>query len=318
MSQAPAAHRLAAPIRPARLRPGDTVAVCAPAGPVTPERLKAGLAILEARYRVVMAPEVFARKGYLAGSDDRRADELNRYLREGDVRAIFLTRGGYGLMRILDRLDAAALRADPIPIVGFSDATALLAWARTCAGVGGVHGPVVAQLGKLDHPDIAWLFRLLEDPKAPGQLPWTLTPWGAPPRAALSGPLVGGNLCLLSHLVGTPYQIDVRDALVFIEEIGEPPYRVDRYLTHLHLAGALEGAKAVLAGDFHGCEEPEGGYEGSPGPVELVGARMRDFGIPVIAGLPLGHGPRNAALPFAAACTVDPSGHLSLDEPAVS
>jgi muramoyltetrapeptide carboxypeptidase len=318
MSGGPAEISCITPTRPARLRQGDKVAVCAPAGPVTPDRLAAGLSILEDRYRVIMTPELYARDGYLAGSDDRRADEFNRYLRDPDVRAIVLARGGYGLMRILERLDAAALRADPIPIVGFSDATALLAWAHLRAGVGGVHGPVVTQLGKLEAGDIAWLFRLLEDPSAPGKLPWALSPLTTALRREVRGPLLGGNLCLLSHLAGTPYQLDMSGAILFIEEVGEPPYRLDRYLTHLKLAGALDGVKAALAGDFYGCEEPGGGYEGVPGPLELVGARLGDFGITCLGGIPLGHGPRNAALPFAAACTVMPDGRLTLEEPAVS
>ncbi len=305
-------------VLPPRLRAGDRVAVCAPAGPVTrPERFRAGLAVLEERYRVVCDPELFAQTGYLAGSDERRADELNRYLRDADVRAIFLARGGYGLMRILGRLDDAALRDDPVPIVGFSDATALLAWARARAGVASVHGPVVAQLGKLGRDDVAWLVRLLEDPRPPGDLGWQLESVGEPLPKPHRGALVGGNLCLLSHLAGTPYQVDTERAIVYLEEVGEPPYRLDRYLTHLQLSGALAGAGAVIAGDFCGCDEPADGYAGAPSPVGVVDERLLAMGLPGLCGAPFGHGDRHAALPFGTAAALE-DGRLLLEEAAVS
>src|SRR3990170_3842307 len=134
---------------PPRLREGDTVAVPAPAGPVPVEPFRAGLGILESRYKVVYDEGIFARTGFFAGDDRRRADELNRYVAAPDVRAILCARGGYGTMRILDQLDGDALRRDPKPLVGFSDITALLAWAAAAAQVRPVHGPVVTQLGHL-------------------------------------------------------------------------------------------------------------------------------------------------------------------------
>src|SRR5688572_29485978 len=146
-------------VTPPRLRPGDTVAIPAPAGPVPAEGFEAGVRLLAQRYKVVYDEALFERTGFLAGSDDRRADELNRYLADPDVRGIICARGGYGVMRILDRLDAAALRRDPKPIVGFSDVTALLAWSVAEAQVLPIHGPMVVQLGKLPPADVEWLFR---------------------------------------------------------------------------------------------------------------------------------------------------------------
>src|SRR5687768_16255358 len=141
---------------PRALRPGDTVAVPAPAGPVFPEGFHAGIAILSQRYKVVYDEELFVRTGFLAGSDDRRADELNRYLADPDIRGIVCARGGYGVMRILDRLDADALRRDPKLIVGFSDMTALLSWSVMAAHVRPVHGPMIVQMGRLPPDDVAW------------------------------------------------------------------------------------------------------------------------------------------------------------------
>ncbi len=313
-------HPQPAIIRPPRLRPGDRVAVCAPAGPVSEAKIRAGLEVLRARYRVEVAPDLCARRGYLSGSDDERAESINRYLRDPDIRALFVARGGYGLLRILDRLDAPALARDPIPLVGFSDVTALLAWAAGRAGVGGVHGPVVSQLGHLADGDVAWLFRLLEDPRPPGELAWPLERVGRPFDDEVRGRLVGGNLCLLSHLAGTPHQVDARGAVMFIEEVGERPYRIDRYLTHLSLAGALTGARAVVAGEFFGCEEgaDDGAASDVPAAGEVVDERLRALSLPGLAGAPFGHGRHNAALPYAAACALSPEGRLALAESGVT
>ena len=173
-------------IAPARLRPGDTVAIVAPASPVPADRLRAGLAAAGDRYRLQVPDDIGRATGYLAGSDEERAAELNRCLRDPDVRALWLARGGYGIMRILPLLDADALRADPKPIVGFWTTTALLGWALAAAGVRGIHGPVVVQLGKLPPEDAGWLFDLLEG-RAVGPLATGLSPVGASAGAGSKG-----------------------------------------------------------------------------------------------------------------------------------
>src|SRR5262245_58776761 len=222
-------------VLPPRLRPGDLVAVPVPAGPVQAGRLEAGLARLRARYRVRFDDAALAITGYLAGDDDRRADELDRYLRDPDVRAIVCARGGYGLMRILDRLDAAALRADPKILVGFSDATVLLGWAHA-AGVRAIHGPMVGQLGELAPDAAEALYQMMESTRPAGRIDARFAPLG-PAGAPITGPLLGGNLSLLAHLVATPAEIPLRGAILFLEDIGERPYAIDRYLTRLGLAG---------------------------------------------------------------------------------
>lgn len=305
-------------ILPPALRPDDTVAVCAPAGPAPRETLRAGLDVLGRRYRVRVAPEVTARAGYLAGGDTVRADSFNRALRDPDVRAILCTRGGYGIMRILDDLDADALRRDPKPIVAFSDGTALLAWALLHAGVRGIHGPMVGQLGNLPAADANWLLRLLETPE-PLPLPsMPLTPLGAVlPTAAIEGPLLGGNLSLLSHLVGTPYQLDLAGAILFFEDVTEAVYRLDRYLTHLALARALDGVAAAVVGDMTDCKVPPG----HPAPFAVIHERLARRNLPGAYGAPLAHGARNVALPFGgrAALARDTDGpRLTLLEPAVA
>lgn len=272
-------------VLPPPLRRGDTVAVVAPAGPPPADKLRAGLEVIGARYDVRCDLDaLLTRTGYLAGDDDRRADELNRALADSDVRAIFVARGGYGTMRILDRLDAAALRADPRPIVGFSDATALLAWAMTEAGICGVHGPVLTQLGELPADDHAALFACLEAPARPD-----LSGLGAP-----DAPVVGGNLSLVAHLAGTRYRVPTAGALLLLEDLGERPYAIDRYLTGLALAGALDGARGVILGDFTDCDEKRG--DPDPDVWAVLAERLETFELPWWRGAPIGHGARNRAL----------------------
>jgi muramoyltetrapeptide carboxypeptidase len=295
-------------LAPPRLVPGDRVAVVAPAGPVPPEAFAAGIARLRQRYRVDYDEAVLSRTGFLAGSDDRRAAELLRWLGEPDVKALFCARGGYGVLRILPALDRAAraLLQRPLPLVGFSDATALLAWA-VGAGVRAVHGPVISQLERLGDGDLAALWALLEDPSpAP---PWTgLVPLsrGAGDGRA-EGPLLGGNLEVLSRLVGTRWQPDWRGAVVLLEEVGERPYRIDRTLTQLELAGRFAGAVGLVIGDLVRCEEPPGAWPGQPSPtaLEVVAERLSGLGVPVLAGAPLGHADRNRPLAIGARVAID-------------
>jgi len=312
------------PIRPPALRRGDSVAICAPASPVERDRLRRGVQVLSRRYRVHVSEGVLAADGYLAGDDDRRADEFNQLLADPDVRAIFPAAGGYGITRILDRLDAGLLRNDPKIIVGFSEATALLCWAYTAAGVRGIHGPMAADLAERSPAQQAHLMDMLEgkeqrrvircqrEPGDSEQHPGTTD---QAPASAMQGRLMGGNLTLLSVLIGTPYQIALLDALMFIEDIGKPPSVIDRLLTHMQVAGALEGARAALLGELSDCED-----EGQPGPSAraVVIERMQTFGIPMLSGLPAGHGADNLALPFGAAAAIDfNKRELTLLEPAV-
>ena len=261
-----------------------------------------------------MPDDIDRATGYLAGSDERRADEMNRALRDPDVRAVWLARGGYGIMRLLPLLDADALRADPKPIIGFSDATALLGWALAAAGVRGIHGPVLVQLGALPPDDAAWLFALIEG-RAEGPLLTGLEAVGALRRGRLEGPLIGGNLILLGHLIRTAAFPALAGALLLIEEVDEKPYSIDRCLTGIELAGALDRLAGVLVGDFTACADPK--YP-APDVHRVVDERLCAFGISGLRGAPIGHGARNRAVPFGARCGLDlDRGVAELLEPAV-
>lgn len=305
-------------ILPPAVRAGDKVAVCAPAGPVDRARLGRGLALLAPHLRLDVPEPVFARTGYLAGDDRARADAFAAQLADPDVRAILVARGGYGITRMLPYVDPALLARDPKPIVGFSDATALLAWAASVR-VRAIHGPVVAQLGDLPPEDTAALVAAITDPTPP-RAPIALAPIGTP--APLAGVLVPANLKLLAHQVGTPWAIDAGDAVLLLEEVAEKPYAIDRDLQQLHLAGLLGGLRGVILGDLVRCTDPPsvaGGPPDDPAPARAaVAAHLAARGVPGWWDAPVGHGRRNRAVPFGARVEVDEAGMLSIREAAVS
>ena len=287
-------------IRSPRLRAGDVVRLVAPSGPVPRDAFETGLAVLEQRYDVRFEEALFTREGFLAGSDERRLGELTAALGDRDARAIVMARGGYGLLRILPFIDPAALRAAPRPLVGFSDGTALLAFAAR-AGVASIHGPVLTQLGALAAADQQALFRLLEEP-APGVV---LADLDELTPGRVQGPLLGGNLEVFSRLLGTPFLPDLAGAILFIEDSGERPYRLDRLITHLDLAGVFSAVSAVVVGNFGGCQEPESLRAGSPTAEEVLLERLGRLPIPVVLGAAVGHGARNFALPYGCLAELD-------------
>lgn len=308
---------------PPRMRRGDTLGVVAPAGPAKQDRLERGLARLGDAFVLRMgaslsAPRAPQTPSYLAADDDVRVDELNAMLADPDVRGILLARGGYGLMRILPRLDADALKRDPKPIIGFSDATALLAWAYA-NGVRGVHGPMGVQLGSLPDGDVERLITLITDAKAPGVRPWQLSAHGAGERR---GALVTGNLTMASMLVGTPWPLPLAGALALFEEVGERPYEIDRYLTQLILTGSLNETAALIVGDFTRCVDanpPTGTPDPEDAALQVVLERARAVGLSVAVGAPIGHGDRNEAVPFGANAILDlDAGTLEILDAAVA
>jgi muramoyltetrapeptide carboxypeptidase len=302
-------------LRPPRLVPGDVVAVVAPSGPVFADAFTAGAAVLSGRYQLRYDPSVlFAAEGFLAGPDERRLASLQGALRDRDVRAVFMGRGGHGLLRIASQIDPELLRRHPKPIVGFSDGTVLLA-AAARSGVAAVHGPVVTQLGRLPSEDRTALFALLESPEPRILLTAleTLRPGSA------VGPLLGGNLEIFSRLVGTKLLPDLENAILFFEEVGERPYRIDRLLCHLELAGLLDRIAGIVVGDLVACIEPADSRVASPSAIEVVRERLGRFAIPVALGAPVGHGDRNLALPYGVRVELDTrAGTLVALEGAVS
>ena len=302
-------------IRPPRLRPGGVVRIVAPSGPVPREAFLAGVDLLRARYEIRYdEATIFARAGFLAGPDEQRLGALLAALVEPDTDAIVMARGGYGLLRLLPFLGPPLFTERPRPMVGFSDGTALLA-AAARAGVAAIHGPVVTQLGGLSTDDQRALYERLETP-GPALLLEGLEEI-IPGR--VRGPLLGGNLELFSRLVGTPFLPDLTGAILFFEDLGERPYRIDRLITHLDLAGVFGAAAAVVLGDFSGCREPEPTRAESPTAEEVLLERLGRLPIPVVRAGTFGHGTRNTALAYGALAELDTrTGTLVTLEGAVS
>lgn len=304
-------------ILPPAVRPGDKVAVCAPAGPVDPKRFARGLELLAPHLRLHVPDAVFARDRYLAGDDRARAAAFEAQLADPDVRAILVARGGYGITRMLPYVDPLLLARDPKPIAGFSDATALLAWAATVR-VRAIHGPVVSQLGDLPAEDVAALVAMLTDPAPPADAT-PLAPLGE--ARPIAGALLPANLKLLAHLVGTPWAIDAAGGVLLLEEVTEKPYAIDRDLQQLALAGLLGGARGAILGDLVRCTDPPCRADGppdDPGPARAaIADRLAAAGLAGWWGAPVGHGRRNRAVPFGARVEVDEAGRMTILDGAV-
>jgi muramoyltetrapeptide carboxypeptidase len=289
--------------------------VVALSGPIPPDDFAQGAAVLSARYQLRYDPDsLFRATGFTAGPDQVRLAELEAALLDPEARAVIMGRGGYGLLRILAAIDPGLLRRAAKPIVGFSDGTLLLAQAAR-AGLASIHGPVVTQLGRLPPEDHDALFAALEQPEA-RRLCSGLDAL-VPGRA--QGPLLGGNLEVFSRMLGTPYLPDLRGAILFFEDVGERPYRIDRLLTQLELAGVFQAAAGVVTGEFLGCDEPVSSKLASPLASEVLRERLGRLRIPVVLGAPVGHGRHNRALPYGTRAELDAdAGTLAALEGAVS
>lgn len=288
-------------LRPPRLTPGDRIGVVAASGPIDVEKFQAGVDVLNRRYELKYDEQsVSARSGFFAGSDEHRLQALNKALGDPECRAIIMARGGYGLTRILHGVDTTALRAHSKLIIGYSDVTALLSVCYQ-AGVASIHGPMVSDFGNLGENDRQSLFNLMENPE-PGEVCTGLEPVVG---GIVQGPLIGGNLEVLSRLFATPAQPDFQGAVLFLEDVGESPYRVDRLLTHLEMAGVFRAVAGIVIGDFTDCDDVEEGVVQEPCSHEVLIERLSRLSIPVAIGGGFGHGERKGSLPFGVPVRLD-------------
>ncbi|MBN1356277.1 LD-carboxypeptidase [bacterium] len=306
------------PVKPLRLRPGDRVCICAPAGPPDPDKLNRGIRTLrDAGFTVEVGTHCLDRQGYLAGPDDMRADDFNRAVRNPDIRAIFCARGGYGSARIVDAIDYDALRRDPKIIAGFSDITSILMaiW-RRCRLIS-FHGPNAGGF----RPDDWSTRRLFEQIMTPRSgFDWPLPPGHPRPtviRSGMgSGRIIGGCLSILSTIAGTPDQLDLSEHILFVEEVGEAPYRIDRHLIHLQNAGWFDGLHGLLFGQFTRCLQRPEDPEPTIGVDDILARQFGNAPHPVVTGLPVGHGDHNFTIPIG--CTVSVDGDtIRQEEPGV-
>jgi muramoyltetrapeptide carboxypeptidase len=271
-----------------RLAPGAPIAVVAPAGIHDPVRLEKGLQIARDRgLNAILFPDAQKPFRYLAADDEHRARQLQEALSSPDWAAVWATRGGYGLTRILHRLNPDKML--PKPVLGFSDLTALFCQLHPLAKGPLVHAPVVHSLPITDAPSIDRLVSLLAgEPLQPliGET-WV--------DGEAEGWVCGGNLVLFAAMAGTPWQLDPAGAVVLLEEIGETPYRVDRVLQQLLSSGFFDRVAGVGIGQLEDCTPPEGATWTMR---DLVLDKLGGLGIPIVGDLPFGHGAKNHAFPW--------------------
>ncbi|MFJ8687218.1 S66 peptidase family protein [Micromonospora wenchangensis] len=302
-------------LRPPVLREGDTVLLVSPSGPTRPERVARGIELLTGwGLRPQVAPNAYARRGYLAGDDALRAADLNVAFADPRVRGVICTRGGYGAQRVVDLIDMAAVRRDPKVVAGFSDITALQFALWRGARLAGVHGPGAAWVDErtpLLSAESLHAALMTTAPVTVAAVPGEETyPVRVPGRAV--GRLLGGNLCLITATLGTPDMPDLTGAVLLVEEVQEPPYKVDRMLTHLRRAGVLDGLAGVAVGQFTDCAD---GWDTTV--VDVLTDRLGDLGVPVLGGLPIGHGPGQLTVPVGTSATLDATAGTLTVTPAV-
>lgn len=298
-------------LHPRALRPGDSVALISPAGPIdSSETLEMCRGALEKLgYKVHVGQSAGEKFDYLAGTDEQRLADLNEALRRRDIRGIFCTRGGYGAGRLIDRTDYDAARDDPKVFAGFSDITMLHGALAAGAGWTTLHGPTVGYAyvleGKTTEASRVLLNRAISSTEPLGSIkaamdwrdPWTIRPGRA------KGPLIGGCLSVFVGLLGSDHCPDPEGAILVVEDLDEDTYRLDRYFTHLQTTGFLDRIAGLVLGQFVECEpKPDSGRRPCR---EVLERCVRHLNVPVLGNFPLGHCPHNASLPFGCEAELD-------------
>jgi muramoyltetrapeptide carboxypeptidase len=296
-------------IRPKGLCRGDRVALVAPASPYDDHALAAAMDILQSWELVPEAPSVFTRQRFLAGTDSERGDSLTHAFQRDDVAAIMAVRGGYGSARLLHHFDPAVAAAHPKIFLGYSDLSILLSRLRREAGLVCFHGPMAtSDLPRLGPDELERFRRFLFAEEGW----WAGRDLACRVPGSGTGRLVGGCLSVLTTTIGTPYEIDTRGNVLFLEDVNEPPYRIDRNLTHLLHARKFEGVSAVILGRFHECDPPDASGQCT----EIFGEFFGRLDIPTVAGFDAGHQSGGAVLPMGCQVHVDAeAGVVELLEP---
>ena len=312
-------------LKPDRLNFGDTVGIIAPASPPPDPKAidRAAAALEQYGFRPKLAKNVRARLGFIAGTDRERAADVMAMFADKKVKAIICIRGGYGTTRILDRLDYGIIRCNPKILSGYSDITALHGVLLKKAGLVSFHAPMLN--GALADPQVPEFtkqsfFRTVMAAKPAGSLRA-----GYEGKAVVSlhrgvaeGRLAGGNLSMICAGLGTPFAPSYKGKILFFEDVGEKPYRLDRMLTQLWNAGVFAGVAGVAVGVNRDCDALIQAKEYQQSGAEVVKERLSGLRVPVVAGLPFGHVDLNATIPFGVRARLDADiGDLIITEPAV-
>ncbi|GJQ62693.1 MAG: peptidase S66 [Melioribacteraceae bacterium] len=294
-------------IKPKKLKKGDTVGVVAPAGYLKEDHLKETRENLEGMgLKVYYTDRISHRNGYLGGTDKERAEDINHMFANDNVDVIFAVRGGYGCARMLDYINYDIVKKNPKILIGYSDITSLLYAIYAKTGLVCFHGPV----GISTFNDYS--VRIMEDVLMNTNEPVILESheeaytsedpeyqFTVINSGTAEGVLVGGNLSIVASMVGTSYDIDLKDKILFLEEIGEDPYRIDRMLTQMELAGKFDGIRGFALGIFKNCDlDDEEDKQKSFSLHEVLFDRLQKFNVPTLYGLSFGHVTNKFTLPF--------------------
>jgi muramoyltetrapeptide carboxypeptidase len=290
-------------VQPPRLKTGDTIAVIAPASPIySREVFDPGIAALKKMgFQVRVDDRIFQSSRYLAGSDADRAEEVMCALEDPSIQAVIALRGGYGCARLIPYLNEDRLRPHPKILMGFSDLTTLFLFLYKRFGWITFHGPMAATatLAEFAADQNRHLLSLWTDP---GYRPaFTFPQLEAWAPGIAEGALVGGCLSVIVTSLGTPYEIETEGKVLFLEDTGEPPYRLDRMITHLHLAGKLKSLAGLLLGSFQDCEPTKANYTAA----EVLKDLLTELKVPILSNFPAGHIQNNWAFPLGARIQMD-------------
>ncbi|HZS47181.1 MAG TPA: LD-carboxypeptidase [Blastocatellia bacterium] len=304
--------------KPSALQPGDTIAVVAPASNLKPDWLSAGEAELHRLgFKTKHLDSIFSKALYTAGSDQRRAQELNAMFADPDVKAIFAARGGYGTVRALSGLDDQIIRDNPKIFMGYSDVTTLLIYLYQRHGLVTFHGPMVAKdfRGGPSHYDGESFNQLL----VKGSANVEINVAGAQVliKGKARGRLLGGCMPMITASIGTPYELDTTDAILLLEDVAAKPYQIDRMIQHLRLAGKLDSVRGFVFGEMNECVQgPNQGYTIE----EVILDCLGDLGLPILFGLTTGHTEHNnLTLPLGVEVELDcDASSLTIVESAVN
>lgn len=301
---------------PNRLKQGSTIGIVAPAGPVEKAELENAFPFFEKLgLRIKLGKYVYHQYGYLAGRDTNRLADFHDMIADRNVKAIFFARGGYGTGRIVDKVDMELIKKYPKIIWGYSDITFLHTAIRQATGLVTFHGPMpVSDIVKNDFDSLSGqLFKQLFEPTklTYSESVSSLTIYA---EGKASGEIVGGNLSLLVQTLGTPYEIDTKDKLLFIEDVGEEPYRVDGMLNQLRLAKKIQQAAGIIIGDFSRAEpavHPTFTLE------EVWKDYFRRYKKPIVAGFRIGHCFPHFSIPLGVKATLSTESKTLAIEPGV-
>ncbi|MEV6635397.1 LD-carboxypeptidase [Actinoplanes sp. NPDC051470] len=306
-------------VRPARLREGDLVELVSPSGAADRAVVEVAVGVLSGwGLRVRLGEHALGRRhSYLAGTDEQRLADLNTALRDPEARAVICVRGGYGMQRIVDGVDVEAVRADPKLVMGFSDITALHVALWCEAGLATVHGPTASSLARGLNNRTASSARslLLEGAPAAVAADEAEGTFGVRAPGRATGILLGGNLTLLATGAGARHRPDLTGAILLLEDVNEEPYRVDRSLVQLKRAGWLDNLAGVAVGQFTDCGEP--GYA-EPSVADVLAEELCSLGVPVLGGLPIGHGAQQVAVGLGVPAVLDADAGTLTVEPATA